>query len=155
MKMIFNNSPRIAPETVRVLGSFKAKGLRLTGPRRAIIECLGLTRDWLTPALVHEQARRRCPSLGLVTVYRTLNWLHQQGLVRRIHLPDGCHGYALAGLAHGHYLVCQECQQVIEFSMCDLGDLEAQITSETGFVVQGHMLQLIGVCPSCQSHASG
>jgi Fe2+ or Zn2+ uptake regulation protein len=96
--MIFNNDPQLASETARVLASFKAKGLRLTGPRRAIIECLGDTRDWLTPASVHEQGKRRRPSLGLVTVYRTLNWLHQQGLVRRIHLPDRCHGYALAGL---------------------------------------------------------
>jgi Fur family transcriptional regulator, ferric uptake regulator len=155
MKMIFNTVPPIAPETERVLASFRAKGLRLTGPRRAIIECLGSTKDWLTPASVHEQASRHRPSLGLVTVYRTLNWLHQQGLVRRIHRPDGCHGYALASLTHGHYLVCQRCQQVIEFSTCDLGDLEAQITSETGFTVQGHMLQFVGVCPSCQSHESG
>ena len=153
--MIFNNDPSFAPETARVLASFKTKGLRLTSPRRAIIECLGATHDWLTPALVYEQAKRRRATLGLVTVYRTLNWLHEQGLVRRIHLPDGCHGYALAGLAHGHYLVCQMCQQVIEFSTCDLGDLEAQITSETGFTVQGHMLQFVGVCPSCQSRSSG
>jgi Fur family transcriptional regulator, ferric uptake regulator len=153
--MIFNNHARLSPEMAKVLASFKAKGLRLTGPRRAIIECLGDTQDWLTPAAVHEQAKRRRPSLGLVTVYRTLNWLHQQRLVRRIHLPDGCHGYALAGLTHGHCLVCQECQQVIEFSTCDLGDLEAQITSETGFTVQGHMLQFVGICPTCQSRTSG
>jgi Fur family ferric uptake transcriptional regulator len=153
--MIFNNNPETKPDVARVLACFKAKGLRLTGPRRAIVECLGETQDWLTPAETYEQAKRLRPSLGLVTVYRTLNWLHQQGLVRRIHLPDGCHGYALAALPHGHYLVCKECQQVIESSTCDLAALEAQIRGETGFSIQGHMLQFVGICPSCQARASG
>lgn len=153
--MIFNSDPQLETDVARVIAALKAKGLRLTGPRRAIIECLGGTQDWLTPASVQDRAMRIRPSLGLVTVYRTLNWLHQQGLVRRIHLPDGCHGYALASLPHGHYLVCQNCQQVIEFSTCDLAALEAQITGETGFRIQGHMLQLVGVCPSCQTLVPG
>jgi Fur family ferric uptake transcriptional regulator len=155
LKMFFNSDAQIGSDVDRVLASFKAKGLRLTSPRRAIIECLGKTEDWLTPATIHGRARLLHPSLGLVTVYRTLNWLHDQGLVRRIHFPDGCHGYALAGLRHGHYLVCQKCRQVVEFYHCDLTALEAQIMGETGFSIQGHMLQLVGVCPSCQAHGVG
>ena len=149
--MSFNKVSQSNLEMVRLLTSFKARGLRLTGPRRAIFECLAGSQDWVTPARIYEQAKRISPSLGLVTVYRTLNSLHQQGLVRRIHLSDGCHGYMLAGLAHGHYLVCQECQQVIEFSECDLAPLETHITGATGFKIQGHVLQLVGLCPSCQA----
>jgi Fur family ferric uptake transcriptional regulator len=155
LKMSFNNDAKVKPGVAPALASFKAKGLRLTAPRRAIVECLGETGDWLTPATIHERAKLRRTSLGLVTVYRTLNWLHQQGLVRRIHLPDGCHGYALAGSSHGHYLVCKECQQVIEFSTCDLAALEARISGETGFTIEGHVLQFNGVCPSCQTHTKG
>lgn len=152
--MIFNSDDARTAEGARLLSALRSGGLRLTGPRRAIVACLEISQDWLTPASIHDQARRICPSLGLVTVYRTLNWLHQQGLVRRIHRPDGCHGYAIAGLPHGHYLVCQKCQQVVEFSRCDLTSLEAQITGETGFTIRGHMLQLVGLCPSCQVDAS-
>jgi Fur family ferric uptake transcriptional regulator len=155
LKMIFNNDARPEPDVATALASFKAKGLRLTGSRRAILECLGETRDWLTPAMIRDRARIRRPSLGLVTVYRTLNWLHQQGLVRRIHLPDGCHGYGLAALSHGHYLVCKECQQVIEFSTCNLASLEAQICDETGYSIEDHMLQFVGICPSCQTRLNG
>lgn len=147
--MIINNDPG-RPEIDHAMQSFRARGLRLTRPRRAILECLGASRDWLRPASILAKAKLDCPSLGLVTVYRTLSWLHEQGLIRRVHLPDGCHGYALAGLSHGHYLVCQTCQQVIEFSNCGLENLEADMTRRTGFHIQGHMLQLVGICPSCQ-----
>jgi Fur family ferric uptake transcriptional regulator len=149
--MFFNNDSRPDRNVAMALASFKTKGLRLTGPRKAIVECLGETDDWLTPATILQRAKLRCPSLGLVTVYRTLNWLQREGFVRRIHLPDRCHGYALASLSHGHYLVCQECQRVIEFATCDLAALEAKISGETGFSIEGHMLQLVGLCPSCQS----
>lgn len=152
--MIFNNDSQGGLEVDRLLACFADKGLRLTGSRRAIIDCLGSSQDWLTPAAIHEQAQHARPSIGLVTVYRTLNWLHEQGLVRRIHLPDGCHGYALASLPHGHYLVCQECQQVVEFSNCDLAEIEAQIMDRTGFTIQGHMLQFVGVCPACKTRVS-
>lgn len=155
MKMFFNNDSRLNTELARVLTSFKTRGLRVTGPRRAIIECLAGSQDWLTPARIHAEAKKISPSLGLVTVYRTLNSLLQRDLVRRIHLPDGCHGYALAGLAHGHYLVCQKCQQVVEFSTCDLTALETQIAGDTGFKIQGHVLQLVGVCPSCHAETPG
>jgi Fur family ferric uptake transcriptional regulator len=153
--MIFSNETQHSAEAERLLACFAAKGMRLTGSRRAIIDCLEASQDWLTPAAIHEQAQRLRPSIGLVTVYRTLNWLHEQGLVRRIHLPDGCHGYALANLPHGHYLVCRECQQVVEFSNCDLTAMEEQVMNDTGFSIQGHMLQFVGVCPSCRRHASG
>lgn len=153
--MVFNKEALHTTQGARLLSALKVQGLRLTAPRRAIVECLGASQDWLTAAAIYEQARVVCPSLGLVTVYRTLNWLHQQGLVRRVHRSDGCHGYALAGLPHGHYLVCQKCQQVVEFSSCDLTILEARIAGETGFTIQGHMLQFVGTCPACQTDACG
>ncbi len=43
--------------------------------------------------------------LGLVTIYRTLDLLAGLDLVRKVHLPDGCHAYAVTACSHGHHVV--------------------------------------------------
>lgn len=130
-------------------------GYRLTEPRQAVARVLSEAQDWLRPEAILRRARRYCPSLGLVTVYRTLELLEGLGYVRRVHQPDGCHGFARTGGRHGHYLVCRECQQVIEFADCRLDPMVRQVARRTGFQVEDHVLELVGLCPQCASRSSG
>lgn len=132
-------------------GTLQARGYRVTPSRVAVARALLDAGDWLTPEEIHARARAHHERLGLVTVYRTLGLLTELGFVRRIHLEDGCHGYARAELAHGHHLVCRDCQQVVEFpGSTDLDGLMRRVSRRTGFVIEDHMLELLGVCPACQ-----
>jgi Fe2+ or Zn2+ uptake regulation protein len=133
------------------LERLQESGYRLTRPRRAVARALVEAKDWLRPEEVQARARAYSRTVGLVTVYRTLAVLEELGLARRIHLESGCHGYAPAGLQHGHHLVCRDCHQVIEFPGGeDLGPLIRRISRKTGFVVEGHLLELTGHCPDCR-----
>lgn len=126
----------------------------MTQPRQAVVRTLLDSSTWLRPEEIHRRALEAYPPLGLVTVYRTLELLEQYGFVRRIHLKDGCHGYASAALHHGHHLVCQQCQQAVEFAgLEEFQELMERITEQTGFVVEDHMLELLGVCPECQGES--
>lgn len=139
------------PGVEKVLERLKRLGFRRTQPRRAVMRALWEADDWLRPEELHARACRYCPSLGLVTVYRTLSLLSDLDLVRRVHFEDGCHAYARSKLAHGHHLVCQGCRQVVEFpGLEDLSVLVDRITEQTGFIIREHMLELIGLCPACQ-----
>lgn len=134
------------------LHKIKQAGYRLTKSRRAVVQTLLNAEGWLRPESILARARRRHPSLGLVTVYRTLNLLSELGCVRRIHLEDGCHGYAATAFEHGHHLVCKHCRQVVEFpGGADLQPLLERTALKTGFVIEDHMLELLGICPDCQS----
>ncbi len=127
------------------------RGHRLTRPRQAVLQALFDVDGWLRPEEVLTHARERFPSVGLVTVYRTLTLLEELGVVRRIHVEPGCHGYALAGLGHGHYLTCRSCHRVLEFpGREDLSPLIRQISRRTGFVVEDHLLELSGTCAICR-----
>ena len=138
-----------------MIDQLSRSGYRVTQPRRAVASALEQASDWLKPESVHRRAARLYPGLGLVTVYRTLALFSQLGLVRRIHLQDGCHGYARAALAHGHHVVCRDCQQVVEFAGADdLDHMTARVERATGFSIDDHMLELIGVCPDCQSEVA-
>lgn len=135
----------------QVVARLRDAGHRITAPRRAVVEVVCASEDALSPAEVFERARGLCPSLGLVTVYRTLDTLAALGLVRRVHTEDGCHGYASARQRHGHHLVCRECSQVVEFSGCGLEPMIAEMSRQTGFEIEHHLLELVGRCPACQA----
>lgn len=106
----------------------------------------------LSPQEIFEQARKVHRRLGLVSVYRTLDLFSELALVRRAHREDGCHGYLLASPGHRHALICRRCGRAVEFpGEDDLGTLIGRVEAETGYRVDGHLLQLFGVCPDCQS----
>jgi len=134
-----------------ILSRLSQQGYRVTAPRRAVVRVLQSAEAWLPPDAVHARAAEICPSIGLVTVYRTLALLTELHLVQRVHREGGCHGYALGEIGHGHHLVCQRCHKVVAFADCDLEGLVEKLESETGFMVEAHVLEMVGVCPSCQA----
>lgn len=123
---------------------------KMTRQRRAVLNAIASSRSRMSPADVYQRARRECRNLGLATVYRTLDILVELGAVRRVHLDDGCEGFAPASAAHGHHLICNTCSAAIEFEDCDVSALLRRIEARTGFKVEQHWLELVGRCPKCQ-----
>jgi Fur family ferric uptake transcriptional regulator len=130
-------------------------GYKLTRQRRAVVEIVANGQTRLSAADVYAQAQHRCPDLGLTTVYRTLEILAELGVIRRVHLDDGCEGFASASAEHGHHLICSRCQTTIEFEDCDLTSMVKRVSARTGFKIEKHWLELVGLCPKCQKKASG
>lgn len=126
-------------------------GGRITTPRRTVMAVLQRAARPLTPQEIHARGRRFHRSLGLATVYRALAVLERAGLVRRVHLADRCDGYMRASPGHYHVLVCRRCGRTVEFAGAeDLEGLIAQVERGTGFRVEDHLLQLVGLCAPCQ-----
>ena len=136
---------------VDILETMQTAGARLTAPRRAVARVLGESHGWMRAETIAARARRHCPSIGLVTVYRTLDLLESLGIARRVHGATGCHGYALASIEDGHFLVCRECHQVFEFECCNVDRVVRRATRQTGFQVETHMLELVGLCSACSA----
>jgi Fur family ferric uptake transcriptional regulator len=135
----------------QIVNSIRTAGFRLTRPRMAVINVFAEAHGMHRPEQVHALARREYPSLGLVTVYRTLALLEQLGHLTRLHFENGCSAFARTDLAHGHHLVCRLCHQVVEFPGDEsVMDMLALIARQTGFLIEDHMLELFGVCPECQ-----
>jgi Fe2+ or Zn2+ uptake regulation protein len=134
----------------KIVRQLSQAGHRITRPRRAVIRALLEDGGTSSPAEVQAKARSYCPSVGLVTVYRTLDLLSEMGLARRIHTGEGCHGYTVASHGHRHHLVCRHCGAAVEFEGCDLAPFLDRVSQETGYVVEDHLLELVGVCSSCQ-----
>jgi Fur family ferric uptake transcriptional regulator len=94
-----------------------------------------------------EEIRARCPEVGLVTVYRTLDLLGNLGIVRRLDLGDGAR-YELAE-NHHHHMICESCGDISEFEECPL-DPELLPPGSTDFEVRAHSLEVYGRCGACR-----
>jgi len=130
-------------------------GYRVTAARRAVIDVLQCERSPLTPQEIGDRARDLHEGLGLATVYRTLALLSELSLVRRVHRQDGCHGYLAASPGHCHAVLCRLCGRAVEFEGCDdIVPLIYRVEEQTGYRVEGHLLQLTGLCPGCRTQYS-
>jgi Fur family ferric uptake transcriptional regulator len=150
LKNVFNKPEECGVEDRAIRRTLRARGFRLTSQRLAIISVLLEADEHLTPAEVLERGQRVCPGLGLTTVYRTLEVLRESGWVRRVHMDEGCQAYACLREKEAHHLVCQGCHRVVDFPCSGLTELVEETTRRTGFTVQSHLLELVGLCPDCQ-----
>ena len=126
-------------------------GCRVTKPRRAILRVLNDAEVPLTPEQVLTRGKTLHGTLGLVTVYRTLDLLVELHLARLVHRRSACHAYLLASPGHHHAVICQRCGRAIEFAGGEEIDaLVERIEGQTDYQISGHLLQLFGICPHCQ-----
>ncbi len=135
-------------------GMLRARGLKCTPQRLAVLHSLIDSAHHLSVAEVHSRVQATYPGIGLATVYRTLELLADLKLIVRLHLEDGCHRYTTASSGHRHQLVCSGCGLVVEFAECSLASIAEDLASRTSFKIEGHWLQLLGKCQSCQEITS-
>ncbi|MEN2981218.1 MAG: transcriptional repressor [Thermus sp.] len=119
---------------------------RSTRQRRAIREAFLEAGRPLSPQEVLDLARRKVPSLGLATVYRTLRGLVEEGFLTPVSLPGEPPRYEPAGRGHHHHFLCRLCGRVFELLGCDLA-LERYLPP--GFQAEGHEVTVFGRCPEC------
>lgn len=134
--------------------ALEVRGYRVTAARRVILDTLA-ANDHVTADELTELVRQRETGVGRMTVYRTLELLCGLGLLRPVYQGTGAAHYILMRDGHHHHLVCTECSRVVEFDDCALGDLPASallahISERFGFDVEGHLLELYGVCAECR-----
>jgi Fur family ferric uptake transcriptional regulator len=132
------------------LEMLQENGYRLTGPRKAVIAILADSQFALDPTQVFFQARESYPSIGLVTIYRTLEKLEELGLILRVHQTSGCHSFVAGPEGHQHLLICHDCHRAEYFGGDNLTPLILKIGDEHGYQIQEHWLQLFGLCKECK-----
>lgn len=125
-------------------------GYKLTTQRKAVIQAIAFTQDHLTASAIYEKVHQDRPNIGLVTIYRTLEILAKLQLTCELHAGNSCRSYTISAQGHHHHLICANCGKVVDFTGHDLGDLEQRLYQETGFEINDHLLEFIGLCRACQ-----
>lgn len=130
-------------------------GQRYTGGRRALVEVLASADRPLTLPDVLAAARDAVPQSS---AYRNLAVLEQAGVVLRV-AGSGTGDHARYELAedltgHHHHLVCTRCGSVTDVAVPERLERAVEtaldeIVAGTGFRLEGHRLDLVGLCAEC------
>ena len=123
-------------------------GLRLT-PQRLAIAHEVLAQDHPTAAEVYEAVRSQFPTMGLATVYATLNVMVERGLLRPLAFENAVRFDANV-TPHAN-LICTACGRITDYDGCDdvLRALRDRASSDAGFELEEHRLDLYGRCALC------
>ena len=127
-------------------------GPRMTRQRAAVVETLRGLDKFASAKTIHEQLLDDGASVGLTTVYRTLQSLAEVNAVDVLQSPDGETLYrdCLSG-HHHHHLVCTECGRSEEIEGGPVEKWAEVISSHYGYEQVGHDAEIYGVCRACQA----
>jgi Fur family ferric uptake transcriptional regulator len=133
----------------------RARGLRWTPQRRALIEVLLRSDGHVTGAELVDRCRAADPTTVPSTVYRTLDVLEELGVVRHAHGVDGREEFhVFPATDHGH-LYCTNCHGAWEVGPDEAGPLLDAIERSRGFRVQLSHLSIAGLCRDCAGSSAG
>jgi Fur family transcriptional regulator, peroxide stress response regulator len=124
-------------------------GRSLTPQRRAVFEVVAGSDEHLTAGEIFEAARRRLPSISFATVYNSLKYLREAGLVREINFGKGSSRYDRETARHDH-AVCSRCGKLVDFDLAETSQLVRAAARRSRFKPESIHLTLVGVCPDCQ-----
>jgi Fur family ferric uptake transcriptional regulator len=134
----------------------KKRGFRLTSQREVIIKTLidNSGRHWSVNDL-WELAQEEDPTIGIATVYRTVNLLAGLGLLNLVNMDEGFYRFELPGQQMHFHIYCRVCGKVLH--MKDEKAKEAEIRrwiEEEGFHFLPQTLELAALCDECRKRVS-
>ena len=123
------------------------RGLRLTRPRRIILDVVRATDAHPTAAFVYRRVRRRLPRVSLATVYRNLRMLAAEGFLAERADAAGMRFDGNTG-PHDHF-TCLACGRISDVP-ARAGRAGRRLPARTGFEVLDHRTEYYGRCGACR-----
>ena len=131
----------------------EARGLRLTALRRHVLEMVWAGHKPVGAYDVLEALAEAGRKAAPPTVYRALDFLMQAGLVHRLDSLNAYVGCPDPAHAHrGQFLICRECQRVIELDASAINARIEEAAARAGFLAE-QQLEVRGVCKACAAQA--
>lgn len=122
----------------------------MTPQRYAILEFLMESRDHPTADDIFRALSPQYPSLSVATVYNNLKLFVDAGLIRELTYGDDSSRFD-SDLSDHYHAICTRCGTMVDFDHPPVRDVEEAAAQRTGFLVQGHRLEVYGLCPTCAS----
>ena len=119
-----------------------------------ILNLLKNIKQGISAQDLYIELRTHSQSMGLATVYRSLEALKLEGKVQVRTLANGEALYSLTQ-QDKHHLTCLQCGLSIPIHQCPVHQLENELKSSHKFKVFYHTLEFFGLCSQCQEISQG
>jgi len=132
---------------LEILQELKKKGYKVTRQREAILSVLGEDEhQLLTAQEIFERILEMGSATNFSTVYRNLEILLQENIIRKVELNREAAYYELnCSGDHHHHLICKQCGSIQTTNFCPLDKLG----DENGFIPVEHKFEIYGYCKDC------
>ena len=137
------------------LEQLKKYGLKITAPRKMIVQFLAKSRKALSPYEIRTMLKHQNIKADVVTIYRVLELLEKFLLAHKVLAFNGyvrCNIKDMKNVQKRchHYLICKKCHKVEEVEGENLFNIEKKISSVNHFLIESHYLEFTGLCDSCK-----
>ncbi len=122
---------------------------KLTRQRDAVLQVIRSREDHPTANEIFQAARVHLPTISFATVYNSLRFLKEAGLVHEIKFGDGASRYDRETDRHDH-AICNDCGKLVDFDLPQAVELMQAAARKSKFKPASVHLTLRGVCPECR-----
>ena len=128
-------------------------GGRVTRQRLLVADALTAVGRRVSAQELYEHLRRRDPSIGRATVFRTLEALVVAGVARRLEREGHIYAYVACRPVHHHHLACDRCGRVEEIGEGFIAPVAERVAAELGFTIDDARLDFYGLCAQCAAES--
>lgn len=126
--------------------------MRYSKQRELILNAVLKNKIHPTAKTIYEILKDDNPGLSLGTVYRNLNCLAENNMLRKIIAPDGFDHFD-GTLAHHQHMMCRKCGRIFDIDVAELNSVRKNIYNSFDFDIDPDAVVFEGVCGKCRRNS--
>jgi Fur family ferric uptake transcriptional regulator len=138
------------------LSRLKPEGGKRSSKREQIVNVFLRQEGHLSADDLVDLIRREDHRISRATVYRTLQWMVEAGIARKVDFGEGRFRFEHSYRQPRHFhLICKSCNRSFEFLSSDIEGLIEEVATARGFSPSQSVVQIYGTCDECRTGRHG
>jgi Fur family ferric uptake transcriptional regulator len=134
------------------LDRLRPAGTKRSGKRDLIVNVFLRQEGHLSADDLVEVIKREDQRISRATVYRTLQWMVEAGIARKVDFGEGRFRFEHSYRHPRHFhLICKSCNRSYEFLSSDIEALVEEVANARGFTPRQSVVQIYGTCEACRT----
>ena len=129
------------------------ESLGFTKQRQTVLRVIREADEHLTANEVFDNARKILPGISFATVYNSLRYLSNEGLIGEVRFGNDATRYDRKLTRHDHAL-CNNCGKLVDLELSIPDALLKEAAARSKFAAKSIELTLRGLCPECSEQAN-
>lgn len=124
------------------------KELGLTKQREVVLQVIREADTHLTANEVFDNAKTLLPTISFATVYNSLRFLKDAGIIAEIQFGNGASRFDKKITRHDH-AICNKCGKLVDLELDFPSELVRTAAVASNFKAESLEFTLRGLCPEC------
>jgi Fur family ferric uptake transcriptional regulator len=134
------------------LDRLRPTGTKRSGKRDLIVNVFLRQEGHLSADDLVEVIKREDQRISRATIYRTLQWMVDAGIARKVDFGEGRFRFEHSYRHPRHFhLICKTCNRSFEFLSSDIEALVEEVAAARGFTARQSVVQIYGTCDACRT----